>query len=203
MVEVADDAGYVGFGLVIRRDAVVLFDALRPGVVGGEGLDEIEVVALEEFAEIAGTGLDVGLRVESVVDAKLRGGLGHELHEPLGAFGRDGADVESALGADDAGDEIGVELVGSAGGLYGFTQIEGLRSDVGGRAGFRVRSGDVGNGFKVIDLGGGDIDEAGLIAVEVKAGDGADDLAALVEDGESVAEDGGVGGGAGQGQRDE
>jgi len=31
----------------------------------------------------------------------------------------------------------------------------------------------------------------------------ADDLAALVEDGESVAEDGGVGGGAGQGQRDE
>jgi len=55
----------------------------------------------------------------------------------------------------------------------------------------------------VIDFGGGNVDEAGLISVDVETGDGADDLAALVEDGESVAEDGGVGGEAGEGCRDE
>jgi len=124
-VEVADDAGYVGFGFVVGRDSVVLLDALGAGVVGGEGFDEIEVVALEEFAKIAGAGLDVGLGVEGIGDAELGGGLRHELHESLGAFGGDGADIESAFGADDAGDEIGIELVGSAGIFYSLVQIEG------------------------------------------------------------------------------
>ena len=71
-----------------------------------------------------------------------------------------------------------------------------MRSGGGLRS--RGWSGRVGDGFEVIDLGGGDIDEAGLISVEVETGDGADDLAALVKDGESVAEDGGVGGEAGE-----
>ena len=131
-VEVADDAGDVGFGFVVGRDAVVLFDALRAGVIGGEGFDEIEVVAFEEFAEIAGAGFDVGLGVEGVFHAELGSGLRHELHESLRAFGGDGADVESAFGADDAGDEIGIESVGSAGVFYGLGQIEGMRSDGGG-----------------------------------------------------------------------
>src|ERR1039458_9288767 len=60
-----------------------------------------------------------------------------------------------------------------------------MRSGGGLRS--RGWSGRVGDGFEVIDLGGGDIDEAGLISVEVETGDGADDLAALVKDGESVA----------------
>src|SRR5208337_3677289 len=86
-VEVANDAGDVGSGFVVGRNAVVLVDALRPGVVGGEGFDEIEVVTLEQFAEITGSGVDVSLRVEGVVHAELRRGLRHELHESLGAFG--------------------------------------------------------------------------------------------------------------------
>ena len=86
-VEVADDAGYVGFGFEVGRDAAVLVDALRSGIVGGEGFDQIEVIALEEFAEIARAGLDVGLGIEGVAHAELGGGLGHELHEALGAFG--------------------------------------------------------------------------------------------------------------------
>lgn len=57
-----------------------MFDALRSGVVGGEGFDEIEVVALEQGTEIAGSGFNVGLRVEGVEHAELRGGLRHELH---------------------------------------------------------------------------------------------------------------------------
>lgn len=79
-VEVADDSGDVGFSFVVGRDAVVPVDALRPGVVGGEGFDEIKVVALEEFAQVTGASFDVGLRVEGVADAELGSGLGHELH---------------------------------------------------------------------------------------------------------------------------
>jgi hypothetical protein len=45
----------------------------------------------------------------------------------------------------------------------------------------------------VVDFGGGDIDEAGLIGSDIKASDGAKDLAALVENGEPVPQDGRVG----------
>jgi len=79
-VEVANDAGDVGFGFVVGRNAVVLVDALRAGVVGGESFDEVEVVALQEFAKITGAGFDVGLRVKGVADAELGSGLGHKLH---------------------------------------------------------------------------------------------------------------------------
>ena len=37
-IEVADDAGDVGFGFEVGRDASVLLDALRSGVIGGEAL---------------------------------------------------------------------------------------------------------------------------------------------------------------------
>ena len=194
-VEVANDAGYVGFGFVVGRDSVVLLDALQPGVVGGKGLDEIEVVAFEEFAEITRAGFDVSLRVEGILHAELGGGLGHELHQSLGAFGGDGANIESAFGADDAGDQIGIEAVGSAGVLYGLGEIEGVRETR--ELGIGGRSWRVGEGLEVIDFGGGDVDETGLISVDVEAGDGADNLAALVTDGESVAQDGRLGGEAG------
>jgi len=202
LVEVADDAGDVGFGFEVGRDAAVLVDAPRSGIVGGEGFDEVEVIALEEFAEIAGAGLDVGLGIEGVVHAELRGGLGHELHEALRAFGGDGADIESAFGADDAGDEIGIEFVGAAGGFYGFGEIEGTGRDGCGGLGIGVWSWIVGKGFEVVDFGGGNVDEAGLISVDIETGYGTDDLAALVADGESVAENGGVGGERGKGERE-
>ncbi len=126
-VEVANNAGDVGFGFVVRRDAVVLLDALWSGVVGGEGFDEIEIVALKQFAKVAGSTLDVGLRVEGILHAERRGGLRHELHESLSAFRRDGADIEAAFGADDAGDEIGIEIVGAAGVAHGLIEIEDVR----------------------------------------------------------------------------
>ncbi len=52
----------------------------------------------------------------------------------------------------------------------------------------------------MIDLGGRNVDEAGLISVDVEAGDSANDLSAFVADGEAVAEDGGVGGKRGCGE---
>ena len=54
-----------------------MLDALGSGVVGGEGFDQVEVVALEEFAEITRAGFDVGLGIEGVVHAELGRGLGH------------------------------------------------------------------------------------------------------------------------------
>jgi len=73
----------------------------------------------------------------------------------------------------------------------------------GGRRGgcglrFRRKNWRIREGFEVVDFRSGDIDEAGLISIDVEAGDGADDLAAFVADGESVAKDGGVGGEAGE-----
>ncbi len=102
-------------------------------------------------------------------------------------------DVEIAFGADDAGDEIGIEPVGAAGIFHSLIQIEGMRSDDGW---LREWSGGwrVGHGFEVIDIGGGNVDEVGLTAIDVEASDGADGLAMVVGDGESVAQDGGVGG---------
>jgi hypothetical protein len=88
--------------------------------------------------------------------------LGHQLHQSLRAFGRDGAHVEAALGADDAGDEIGIELVGSAGVPYGLIQIEADAVD--GRGGLRgaVEREPPGSVWRlqagrleVVDLGGG------------------------------------------------
>jgi hypothetical protein len=61
-----------------------------------------------------------------------------------------------------------------------------------------VRRGIVGEGFEVVDFGGGDIDEAGLIAIDIETGNGADDLAALVANGKAVAQDGGVSGAGGE-----
>jgi hypothetical protein len=80
-------------------------------------------------------------------------------------------------------------------------EIEGLRGDGGWRIG--AKSGRVRKSFEMIDFSGGDVDER-LIAVDIEACDGADDLAALVEDGESVAKHGGIGGeGGGRGEESE
>jgi len=94
--------------------------------------------------------------------------------------------------------------------MYRLIQIEGTGGGNSGGLGLGPsgsgrgcggwgRSGRVRNGFEVVDFGGGDVDEIGLIAVYVKAGDVAHDFAVFVADRESVAEDGGVGGWAGNG----
>src|SRR5208337_4132514 len=85
-----------------------------------------------------------------------------------------------------------------AGVFHGLSQVEGMRHGRGGALGLRARSGSVGDGFEVVDLGGGNVDKAGSISIDVQASDGADDFAALVADGEAVAEDGGIGRGRGK-----
>src|SRR6266403_6227557 len=61
------DAGHVSAGLSKGRHSPILLDALRTCVVSGQRLDEIEIVALQKFPQIAASARDVGLRIESVV----------------------------------------------------------------------------------------------------------------------------------------
>ena len=44
-IELVDDAGHIGAGLMIRRDAVILVNCGGTGVVGSEGEGDVVVVA--------------------------------------------------------------------------------------------------------------------------------------------------------------
>src|ERR1700732_1954258 len=59
-VVLVHDAGYVGARLSKWRHAPILFDALRTSVVSGQRLDEIEIVALQKFAQITASTRDIG-----------------------------------------------------------------------------------------------------------------------------------------------
>src|ERR1700732_3250071 len=121
-VVLVHDAGYVGARLSKWRYSSILLDALRTSVVSGQRLDEIEIVALQKFAQITASTRDVGLRIEGIIHAQLVSGAGHELHESAGAFGGNGARVESALGVNDAVHEVGIEMIGGAGGVHDLIQ---------------------------------------------------------------------------------
>ena len=119
-VELVEDAGDVGAGFAVGRDAVVAVDGGGAGVVGGEGESEAVgvvagVVAGEELVEVGGAAGDVLVGAEGVVDAELVGGAGHELHEAAGAGAGDGVGVAAAFGLDDAGEEVDVDVVLLAG----------------------------------------------------------------------------------------
>jgi len=111
------NAANVGNGFAVGRNGFVKFDALRTGVVGGEGEREIVVVAIEKFAEIFCAGFDIFLRVENVFDAESHGGLREKLHETAGVFAGDGFGIEFRFGGDDADDEVGVHSMMLRGGL--------------------------------------------------------------------------------------
>src|SRR6267378_7002231 len=87
------DAGHVGAGFAKWRHSPVLLDALWTGVIGGERFDQVEVIALPKFAQIAAATGDIGLGIECVSHTQLVGGSGHQLHESAGSFGGNGARV--------------------------------------------------------------------------------------------------------------
>ena len=73
-IEFTDDAGYVGSGFGVGRDAVVAVDGRGTGVVGGDCELQavgvvIGIVASEELIEIGGATGDVFFGREGVVDA--------------------------------------------------------------------------------------------------------------------------------------
>lgn len=183
----ADGLGDVDASLVVGRNAVELGDAVRSGVVGGEGLGSVSVVHDEEFAEIASAPVDVFAGIEAVLDSEFGGSGGHKLHESLGTLGRDGARVAAALATDDAGDEVGIDAV-SVGGVGDvlFNRLHRRGDGLRRRGRWReIR-------FEGNDVGGGYVDEILLVGVGVETSGGAENLAAFMTDGESVAQGGEV-----------
>src|ERR1700687_668225 len=63
-VVLVHNSSHVGAGFAKWRHSLILFDALGTGVVGGQRLDEIEIVALQKFAQIAASASDIGFWVE-------------------------------------------------------------------------------------------------------------------------------------------
>src|SRR5205814_5370616 len=51
-VEIANNSRHVSARLVVRRHPAVLFHATRTGVVSSQRLDQIEIVALKQLAQI-------------------------------------------------------------------------------------------------------------------------------------------------------
>jgi hypothetical protein len=166
-------------------------DTLRPGVVGGQGAGQVAAVEVEQAAQVARAGLEVGGGLEDVFQAQAEfgGGRGHELHESAGALGGDGAGIEGALCGDDAGDEVRVEAV-AAGGLLDESVYAGRRgghSRLGGR-----RRGWQRLALEAGHVGGRQLDVAAPVVAEIEAQEAVGVLAASVADGEAVVQHGQV-----------
>jgi hypothetical protein len=126
-VEVAHDAGNVLARLQIWRNALVLLHAVRSGVVGRKRFDKVEVVTLQQLAQITGAAVHIRFRIEGVRHPQLRRGSRHELHQSLRAFGRNGMNFEPTLRSNDAADQIWIEPVTIADNVHHLGNIHMLR----------------------------------------------------------------------------
>jgi hypothetical protein len=171
-VELVDDAGDVGAGFAIGRDAVVAVNGVGAGVVGGESEGEVVVVAGEELVKIGGSALEVLGGLEAVLDTELVGCAGHQLHESLGSGAGDGAGLATAFSFDDGGEEIFIDVVVGAGGGEELGEVGGSERGVGGEGIGRGIGGDGwrgGQDFYGGDGFGGEIDVIGVAGLEVGA----------------------------------
>ena len=190
--ELIHDADDVGAGFGVRRDAVIAVDGGGACVVSGEREGQavrivVRVVAVEKLIKIGGAAGDVLVGPEGVVDAELMGGAGHELHEAAGSGARDGVGVEAAFGADDAGEEVGINVVLGAGLADEFRHVGSWCQRCGCRGGqgcWRIGKGfDGGDGFAR------EIDEVRSLGGEEEANVGVvDGLVAGAVVGEAIAE---------------
>jgi hypothetical protein len=65
-IEIVNNAGDVAARLAIRRNAVILIDRGRPGVVRRQRECQVVVVALEQRVQIRGATVDVLLCAKAV-----------------------------------------------------------------------------------------------------------------------------------------
>jgi len=96
--------------LAVRRHAAEAAHGGGPGVVGGER--QLEVVeTVQQVAQVARAGTDVGVRIGGARSAVgLRRGR-HQLHEPLRAARRRGGGIEPRLRLHHRGEQQAVETV--------------------------------------------------------------------------------------------
>ena len=178
-VELVDDTSYVGASLVVGRDTVVPVYCGGTGVVGSKGEGNVVVVATEQFIEVGGATADILIGGEAVVNAEPSGGAWHELHETSRTGMAESVSVAVAFRFDNAGEEIGVEVVMFSG--VGEHEVEvgwgklcvrpfcvwlGLRRLSAGGSGRGIR-----DGFVAGDFDGLHFDEAAFAFAHVEAND--------------------------------
>ena len=110
-IELVDDAGHVGPGLMVGRNAVIFVNGSGAGVVSGESQRDVVVIAPEKLIEVSGAPSDILIGREAVGDAKVGGGAGHKLHEAACAGVAYSVGIAVALGFNDAGQEVGIDVV--------------------------------------------------------------------------------------------
>lgn len=138
-----------GFGE--GRDTLIFAHGSGSGVVGGKGTVGRALVLDEQIAEMASAGVDVLKRVMRV-GVELSGSTGHQLHEPDGSFGRDGAELEAGFDAGDGVEEFGRQAVTGGGVIEELARFEGgERSGLGEGLGRRERRGRRGDELFLLD----------------------------------------------------
>ena len=108
------DPVHVGDRLAVRRHAAVRLDRALARVVGGQ--DELGLVAeaVHQLAQVRTPPRTLDGRVEGLAHREPLRGRRHQLHQAARALARDGARLVVRLGADQGGDERGVDVVASS-----------------------------------------------------------------------------------------
>lgn len=183
-IEVTDDAGNIESRLRVRRNPVVAIDGLGARIVGGERKHGIVLIAREQPVKISGAAGNVLIGSKAVVHAQRGRGAGHKLHQAARSSAGDGAGIAIAFGVDDAGEQVGVDVMrrshlsqnGGDVSFLGFDRTRG-RCDFGCVDFNRLLDDDVAGGdVEVAVVGGSQVEtnsagDAGLmVADDIKAG---------------------------------
>lgn len=104
--EFREDIEDIVFRLRDIGDATGTVNASGASVVRAEGEFEVSFVAIEELLEESHSAVNALLWIERIQDSEFTGSGGHQLHQSLGPFGRDGAGPEGAFPLDDGVHQI-------------------------------------------------------------------------------------------------
>ena len=197
------DPRHISAGFAKRRHSLILFDALRPRIVCSQGLDQIEVVSFQKFAQIAASARDIRLRIESVVHAQLIGRAGHQLHQAARALCRNCVRIEPALRMNHAIHQVGIEMIRGAGRIHHVIERGHrlYRSRIGRNKVYRNRLGGRGRRhgqrqvfFKPGNVGRRNVGKTGIVRRQKKTSRRSRHQAMFMPDAEAVAKNRQLGG---------
>ena len=124
LIEVLNYARHIRPSFIIRRYAFILLHPQRPGIVSGQRLHQIEVVTLQQFAQILRSTLHIRLRIECIRHPQLRSRSRHQLHQPLRSLRRNRPRIESALRLDHAVHQIWIQPIMSTRRIHNVIQTD-------------------------------------------------------------------------------
>lgn len=87
-------------------------DLFRTGIISRQDQGQLVVKQVHEIAQVAGSAVDIFSGMERVAYLKIPGGLRHQLHQPLGPFGRNSRGIKVGFHLNDGLDQFGIDPVG-------------------------------------------------------------------------------------------